>query len=641
MSLASSDTLGEERRGKGGLTNTWQLRQLSVSQSKSHLHKVLLCVSLRVRYLTMEESDPTLLYDNLMQFLDSYDAKEVRAATSKISAIGSTSSVVQKSSSSSPRKESLDSSYIWDYPEEYLRETYRKSSSPAPSPTIGSELKAKIQELKDAIKSNKEKAKELQAEFVRLSTVKSRRKERRQKLMDASLSEQENDQRAALKKQQDFMGKVRVDVATLEKKYSILSEKAEANVKEREHKLAMVHSSCKQKLARAMRQLEVEDKQSIDKVVHGKLDAMNKSAAELFGPKLDELVRQGREELSATLELHERSMHRLERELDCEREETLAALEVRLRQKAKLQVLKEKQEGQHRLSDLQQRCAAELLGIANAAEIERQRVQQAAERQRDRALSELDSTAQSTREMHGRALQEARQLNSDEAKAVAQQLFVEREGVRARLVAEKESWREKCLAVAQRGAVARREKLAAQLRAEVALEKERVLAALRIDIDQERRESSDAVERELAELRLQLDDVDGTDSSSSRARELAEETEELRLTLKRLHADDQEAVDEMTRLKAKTSQVLGLIAQVQSKLQALNSDEEDDKSIAELEALRARTMSEVTALQRDKARLLTDFEQTFSKEKEQCEVGLSQCITLDLCFYSYVLHRLI
>ena len=233
-------------------------------------------------------------YSSLMRYLDSYGTSQSSEERS-VPQLPSPRRSVRRS----PTK-SASTEYIWEDSSRLQLNVESTRVLPRQSAIeeVGAELKEKVQTLKTEIQSNKRAAKELQQEYLRLSIVKERKIERKKQQMESLLAEQEKGQNDGLQKQKQFFEKVNIDVNTLEKKQTMLEEQMRSIQTDAEVQLHKAANASKLKKARALRQLEAEEKQAIDKVIQSKLPAMQKSAADSFGPKLDALVKNGKMELS-------------------------------------------------------------------------------------------------------------------------------------------------------------------------------------------------------------------------------------------------------------------------------------------------------------------------------------------------------
>lgn len=228
-------------------------------------------------------------YSSLMRFLDSYDSE---AGEGKQSTKPSNGTVTRSAT------------YIWDDPSglSLPKSSSESTASQQGIESVGNELKAKIQSLKGEINENKQIAKGLQNEYVQLTVVKERRIERKKKQLEVLFSEQERGQTEALRKQEQFIEKLAVDVEELLKKQALLDEKLQSISNDKEIQMNKALHAARLKRSRSLRQLEVEERRVLDKAVQTKLPAMKKSAADTFGPKLDELVRNGKAELARVTE---------------------------------------------------------------------------------------------------------------------------------------------------------------------------------------------------------------------------------------------------------------------------------------------------------------------------------------------------
>lgn len=245
-------------------------------------------------------------YSNLMRYLDSYETSNSSIEEKTVPLLQSP----RRSVRSSPVK-SAPSEYIWDDLNglRLNNESLRSFPKPSDIENVGNELKEKVQTLKAEIQSNKRTAKELQKEYLQLTIVKDRKAERKKQQIESLLAEQEKDQHEALLKQKQFFEKVSIDVNNLEKKQAMLEEKLRSIQENKEVQLHKAVQASRLKKARALRQLEAEERQAIDKVVQTKLQAMQKAAADSFGPKLDALVRNGKLEISRLAQENEGGVH--------------------------------------------------------------------------------------------------------------------------------------------------------------------------------------------------------------------------------------------------------------------------------------------------------------------------------------------
>lgn len=247
-------------------------------------------------------------FSNLIRYLDSYETSHSSVDEKPVPPLHSPRRVVR----SSPVKSS-SAEYIWDDLSrlQVSHESSRSLPTQSAIENVGNELKEKVQMLKAEIQTNKRTAKDLQKEYLQLTIVKDRKAERKKQQTESLLKEQERDQNEALHKQQQFFEKVTIDINNLEKKQTMLEEKLRYIQEDKEMQLHKAIQASKLKRARALRQLETEEKQAVDKVIQTKLQSMQKAAAESFGPKLDALVRNGKLELARLAQQNEGSVNRM------------------------------------------------------------------------------------------------------------------------------------------------------------------------------------------------------------------------------------------------------------------------------------------------------------------------------------------
>jgi hypothetical protein len=572
-----------------------------------------------------------MAYSSLMSYLDSIDN--------------------ETSSSSSPSHERANhiikaatssSSYIWDNFDTHLNtpsipnsSLLHRSGSSASSngnviETIGQEVKNKINELKAEIKNYKDKAREFQSEYIRLSAVKSRRMEKRQKQIDDQLSEQEREQNFGIKKQEDFILKLNIDISTLEKKYEALYDKHQLIHVTREEQLTSAERSCKQKSARSLNQLEADEKLSVDKIVQSKLPVFKKNAAEGFGPKMDDMVRQDKLELSRLTEEIEGTLLVLEKKLENEREIKVSELENKIRQKYKVQLQREKQEAQQRLVETRQKHAVEMKEAAVSLEEERERITRAAERLRSLSADELGNNARAVRDAHVKSMQEELRLQTEELSKVSQQLHFDRENLREQLSDDLRQWREQCKKRVVKSNDAARERLMSQLGSEVAQEKEVVLKALKADIENERLEGKRKYESDLAAFRAELDQDVSTAGGSSmtavqRLRELRVEVDGFRADVHRCEGEFRGLTADISKLKQRDIHMTSQISSLESKLISLEDEDEiliETESVRELKTGLVKAKGRLSLLEKEKVEAEAALDTEISREQDRHKVHL-------------------
>ena len=574
----------------------------------------------------MDQTNST--YSNLMAYLDTYESD----ATSETNRGGeSKSSKIIHRDNPPPSSSSEASGYIWDALDSQhrhisTRRNEEELTSSSSSRIIGEELKSRISSLKSVLKANKDEARELQAEFARLSMVKTRRTDKRRKQIEALMLEQENEQRLGLKKQEDFITKLTADIAAFEEKSSILTAKINSMEEERDTQLAAALKFFKQSRSRTLRQLEAEEKQSIEKIVHSKLAAMNKSAADGFGPKLDEMVRTGKSELAKLTEESDGSLKKLRSLLEAESENKVMELRNKFIGKGKLQVLKEKQDSQTKVVEIKTAYNRDINTIATELETEKSRLSVNAARMKDLADGEADSSVMLIREAQKITMQDLLGLHSEEVVRLAQQLHAERESLRSRLGDEKVLHFKMCRERKGKMQEAEQDRLLMELKQELTEEKDRVISALRIDVLKERRDLKTRADTELAAYRAEKEE-DGRSVGESyrdvsqRVKLLRGDVAILQSKVKVLEANIRSMDGKLSSLKRKNGQLTTELAALEEEEDKEEEVVVEDSVTRELIAFKQRLDNELAELENEGHAVWRGIEEDLARSDTRHQVS--------------------
>lgn len=104
---------------------------------------------------------------------------------------------------------------------------------------------------------------------------------------------------ANLKKVQDFNDRLAAQVKTMTKSKEELEDRVGKLDAASEVALTRAKSDARNKYQRAKRQWEADEKAAFEKALAARLEGMKKSAADSFGPQLDQLVSERKELIRA------------------------------------------------------------------------------------------------------------------------------------------------------------------------------------------------------------------------------------------------------------------------------------------------------------------------------------------------------
>lgn len=248
-------------------------------------------------------------YDSLMNYLDNISIEEPHVNRNLLpkppddyedSDDLSTLSYSTRSSRNSRR-------YIWDTVEPtssttdsvtYFAPPSYHSHTTSDNHTQGtsmSQLTAKIEDIKTKIsamqaelKTKNAHIKDLQTTLTRLQHSCQQKEQRHRNVWNKKISQQQQEHEEAIAKQKTFFSKLGNDVAELEKKVSLLEDKLASTTNSTAVDDAI--RKCESQYNQFAQQWQAEERQSMQKLIQAKTNALQQQAANAIAPQLESLV---------------------------------------------------------------------------------------------------------------------------------------------------------------------------------------------------------------------------------------------------------------------------------------------------------------------------------------------------------------
>lgn len=493
--------------------------------------------------------------------------------------------------------------------------------------SLVSEISMKVRNIKQELKLKSTNCKELQAELLRLKAAYSRRVEKTKKNWDSKRQQSREEQSISLKKQEEFINKLTLDISQLKQKIIALNDKKNKCLVMGETTVNEAKVTAAKNLQRAQKQWEHDEKQSFLKLAASKEEAMQKAAADSMGPKLERLVTDLKDRVRAKEAELTKKCYRLRAHLEddlggkveearCRVQSQLQAEEDRERRAEERRALERQGQRERDESTLRENHKRELQTLENTSEVQLQSESEILSQERRQQI-ESDS-----RTVRDEATRLQRELDTRR-----RELQSERDRIRKTFETERSEWQTQSEATHRRQRAQRIERAKETAKNEAILETERVLQKLREEVLQDRERLTSESEAEVQKHRLQtqerLDKIQEDEQRlSTRHSELVSEVKNLRqigLGNRNRIADKSKLLQEMERKLSKS------IAEKQlahDKLTSLTSSTKSGEQFSALQTLKQEVQkSEICINEKEKLLLKKQMEW---KEHIRMERGNNQ-----------------
>lgn len=229
--------------------------------------------------------------------------------------------------------------------------------------SIASEITVKVDRMKKELSSKVQAAKQLQAELLRVRAAKERKIEKCRVTWDGKLASIREQNAAASTKLDELYQRLQSDVQKLTEQVQGLETRLTQSKAHQAEALVQAKRDAEKRLVRAKRQWEADESLSFEKVIKKKAELLQKQAADSFGPKLDKLVKEGKQQVSDIKDDGEVSLQKLQFSLQAEQETKIAECRDKLTEQIQHDLDKVKRQLHRQVEDLQKQQQTEITAL--------------------------------------------------------------------------------------------------------------------------------------------------------------------------------------------------------------------------------------------------------------------------------------
>ena len=376
------------------------------------------------------------------------------------------------------------------------------SSPSALSETVDC-LRRKIEAMKDELKERNSEVREVQAELVRLGAARDRRTQKYQSHWEDKLRLLTDEQGKIVQRNLDLLSRLRDDVKQLETKEIALESKLATSHSNAESSIEVSSVTTQRRREKAKRQLESEERLTMEKVAATKLESMKTQAAKSLGAKLDALMIRGKEAVSVRTEELDAKFMSLKLQLQAELDTKFSESVGMLRAEQQDNTDKQRQQLQRQLEEVKRRHQTELGSLQERLV----RTRKALEEKCERGLS-IDAEAalenlRAVRAAEAKQVTELTERHQRDLSALLRSHADEKSAFEKQRIEDTEKWRQQRQSELKEHMERMRQRKRDINAAKAAADTERIVSRLRSEADTERRRLVSSKETELEGIREQ------------------------------------------------------------------------------------------------------------------------------------------
>ncbi len=367
---------------------------------------------------------------------------------------------------------------------------------------IVSKVKDKVEVMKQSLSEETRRAREYQAELVRVNAARKRRAAKSRTEWENKLRDAREEKGLSTKRVGEFVGRVQKDIEDLKAKKDSLQAKMNKLTSSREQSLRLLSEDAKRKAEQTRRQWQVEEQAVFDKALAQKAESIRKSAAESFGPAMDRMVEEGKIKLR---EKEDELAGRLEQrriQLQAELDRKLASSKDAMREQLKAEEDRARRASEHKLEDTLRTQTVELAAVKDKFQRDKRMSEETFERTRRQNAESALEAMREVRQSESKEVVELMASNQRELGQISSNNTEQLKQLKSRLQAEEKAHLQKVEERREAKIGAEREKARHSARASAAAETERVLSRLRDDVVDERRRVQEGFEKEVEDMRI-------------------------------------------------------------------------------------------------------------------------------------------
>lgn len=367
--------------------------------------------------------------------------------------------------------------------------------------SVASEITVKVDRMKKELLSKVQTAKQLQGELLRIKTAKERKIDKCKVTWEGKLATIREQNATAAHKLDELYQRLQIDVQKLTEQVQGLESRIVQNKAHQSEALVQAKRDAEKRLVRAKRQWEADESLSFEKVIKKKAEVLQKQAADSFGPKLDKMVKDGKQKVSELKDEGEVRIQKLQFTLQAEHEMKIAECRDKLTEQIQHDLDKVKRQLQRQMDDLLKQQQAEITALQEKYSRERATLDESYERTQRIEHEQTQDALQSISKREGLQTQEILDKQQREVGYLVETHSAAVNKLKAVLRDQMEQGEQKTaqLKVALREQQVQRRKDG--ILRKISTETERVLQKLRQDVAQERQRIQQGFEDKVASVR--------------------------------------------------------------------------------------------------------------------------------------------
>ena len=371
--------------------------------------------------------------------------------------------------------------------------------------TVVTEIKGKVDMMKEELAITTKKIKDEELTLTRLQHAKQRSIEKFKRHWLTKVKDLKEQHAAAIAKQKEFLDRLEADTKKLLTKQDALKEKVAKLKHSKEISIELFKDEARKKRARARRQWEADEKIYLEKVAKSKEEHMKKTIADSFGPKIDKLVLNGKEEVRAKTDELEQKLLTLRQQLASELESKVSEALDRIRDDNRNDDEKIRKQGERRLEEALRKQTDEIINLRERFARERKMAEENAERTR---RVDAEAALESIRSIRKNETQHMEELMASQQREIAKILQIHSEEItelQKSLRKEEEIYEEKCKNMLNHQQTIQDEKARALAMSRAAAETEEIINKVKKEILEDRVKIKKAIDSEIDDLRVQVE----------------------------------------------------------------------------------------------------------------------------------------
>lgn len=408
--------------------------------------------------------------------------------------------------------------------------------------SVVSEIARKVQRMRNELQKRVQSARELSSELNRLQAATERRKSKARASWETQLQAVKTDHSEVRLRLQSFCDRLQQDNDKLRNQQKALETRIERGRQERQLALRRADAEIAKRLQRAKRQWETDERLSCEKVLRGKSEALQHQAAASFGPKLDQLVADGKQKVEDRREAGRVSVEKQRLTLEQRVEQRLAEEKERLQALAQTELQRGRERIQRRQAERQRSWEQELCALQEQQAKEKNSLEQSIGHTQQLEEQQSQEALQSMSKQESQQVVELVEKQQREVEFLMQQQHREKEAVQQRLQKQQQQGQERTRTLQRQLLRRRTDRRVDSVRRRVAAETDRVLQQLREETERQRRRVKQSLDAEVEQLRLRVEqqhhDHQSADEKSLRhAAVLRAEVEALQQKLRHVRSE--------------------------------------------------------------------------------------------------------